>query len=60
MKIAFQCSKKAHIQMVSFFSSLGIACSMKMSLDLVSLKFFIYPGFCKMFDLFGPRGLFSC
>ena len=33
---------------------------MKMSLDLVSLKFFIYPDFCKMFDLFGPRDLFSC
>lgn len=41
VKIAFQCSEKANILMMSFFSSLGIACSMKMSLDLVSLKFVI-------------------
>ena len=47
MKIASQASKKANVLMLSFFSSLGVACSMKMSLDLVSLKFFIYPGFCK-------------
>lgn len=60
MKIAFQCSKKANVLMLSFFSSVGMACSMKMSLDLVSLKFFIYPGFCKIFVLFGPRDLFSC
>lgn len=31
---------------------------MKLSLDLVFLKFFVYPDFCKVFDPFGPRDLF--
>lgn len=33
---------------------------MKMTLDLVLLKFFIYPDLCKMFDPLGPWDLFSC